>query len=406
MKSLRFLGILGICLLRAAAQQPAQQFVPSDELNVRLPHWLKFSGEYRARFEGFENGAFKDNNDDAYYLSRLRINLTIQPASWLKFVAQGQDARVFGKNQKPYVAPYQDTMNLRLGYVELRNPEVDSISARVGRQELNFGDQRLVGSLNWTNTARSFDAARITVRHQGYRLDVFAASVVNLQNNEFEHHTQGNNLHGLYGGIEKLVPQAVIEPYVFWRLSHGVVSETGKIGKLDTKTAGIRWAGKLPVNFDYNVEMAYQTGMQSTDDVKAWAGHWQTGYTFVRTHWKPRLIAEYNYASGDGNGKDGNRHTFDQLYPTGHDKYGLADQVGWRNIHDLRTGVEFKPRAKWQVSGIFHDWWLADAHDALYAANSAAVAKVATGTAGRHVGEELDGQAVYTWNKQLQSTLR
>ena len=37
------------------------------------------------------------------------------------------------------------------------------------------------------------------------------------------------------------------------------------------------------------------------------------------------------------------RQTFDQLYPTGHDKLGLTDQVGWRNIHHLREGIEITP---------------------------------------------------------------
>ena len=53
-----------------------------------------------------------------------------------------------------------------------------------------------------------------------------------------------------------------------------------------------------------------------------------------------RAFGEYNYASGDDTPGDGVRGTFDQLYPTAHDKYGLADQVGWKNIHHLRTGLE------------------------------------------------------------------
>src|SRR5207248_3667540 len=64
----------------------------------------------------------------------------------------------------------------------------------------------------------------------------------------------------------------------------------------------------------------------------------------------------------------------------------LADQVGWRNIRDARTGVEFKPRAKWLVSGIYHNYWLASATDALYSTAGAVVARSVNGTAGTHVG--------------------
>ena len=217
-------------------------------------------------------------------------------------------------------------MDLRMAFVELGEPEKKAFGMRVGRQELVFGEQRLVGHVSWLNTARSFDAVRASFRHKGYRLDAFAASVVNIRDGEFNRHVDGNNFHGLYGGLEKLIPEAVVEPYAFWRLAPGV----------DFKTWGVRVAGKLPANFDYGTEMAKQTG--STD---AWAGHWRLGYTLPAFTWKPRLIAEYNRGSS----------TFDVLYPTPHDKYGLADQVGWRNIHHIRFGPEMKLSKRVNVFG-------------------------------------------------------
>src|SRR5205823_13618565 len=92
-------------------------------------------------------------------------------------------------------------------------------------------------------------------------------------------HIAGNNLLGLYGGIEKLVPKAVIEPYVLWRLQQRLATETGTRGNLDFKTVGFRWVGKLPANFDYGTEIAWQTGSLGTDNIGAWAGHWVMGYT-------------------------------------------------------------------------------------------------------------------------------
>jgi hypothetical protein len=56
-------------------------------------------------------------------------------------------------------------------------------------------------------------------------------------------------------------------------------------------------------------------------------GHWVTGYTFAKPGSKPRVFAEYNFATGDANPTDQVREGFDQLYPTPHDKTGLADQA-------------------------------------------------------------------------------
>ena len=171
------------------------------------------------------------------------------------------------------------------------------------------------------------------------------------------------------------------------------------------KTFGLRWVGRLPgkspSHLDYGAEVAGQTGSLGTDSIAAWAGHWQLGYSLAGTL-KPRFLAEYNFASGDRNPHDGSRGTFDQLYPTGHDKLGLADQVGWRNIHDVRGGVELHPHGKLAVVPSYHSYWLASATDALYAANGLAVARVADGSAGRRVGQEADLSAVYVWNKQTQ----
>src|SRR5439155_7087608 len=94
----------------------------------------------------------------------------------------------------------------------------------------------------------------------------------------------------------------------------------------------------------------------------------------------------------------------DQLYPTAHDKYGLADQVAWKNIHDLHAGLEFKPRPTLAMSGGYHSFWLANNHDALYSAAGAVLARISTGAASRHVGQELDVQATYTPLARIQVT--
>jgi hypothetical protein len=288
--------------------------------------------------------------------------------------------------------------------VQIGDAKNGPIALTAGRQEINLGDERLVGSSNWTNSARSFDAARLSLHHAGYRLDAFAASVVDQRDQELNHHTKGNNLHGLYGGLDSLLPGATIEPYLLWRLaplSLSGATEHGGRGKLNEKTAGVRWVGKLPDGFDYNVEMAKQFGSFGLDGIDAWAGHWVVGKKFTSPKWQPRLVLEYNYASGDANPVDGTRGTFDELYPTSHGKYGIADQVGWRNIHDPHIGLDLKPAAKLTITGGFHEYWLASAHDGLYNSGGTLISRSATGSAGRHVGQELDGYGVYSVSKVI-----
>jgi Alginate export len=413
MRFLWFAAWFCICAT-ACAQQPTspvaassstpkeKEKLVSDEFNRELPRWLRFGGEYRARVEGFTGGGFKPDTSDAYVLSRLRLNMIIQPGEWLKFAFQAQDAHVFGKNQNPAAPPFQDAMDLRLGYVEVGDAEKKSVSVRAGRQELAFGDERLIGNANWLNTARSFDGLRGTFRFSGLRVDLFGVRVVQPVDGEFDLNTPGNNFYGIYGSTAKLVPKAKFEPYFLCRRSSNVAMKSGGRGILNFGTYGLRWTGSLPASFDYALEMDKQAGSVGTNSISAWAGHWVLGRTFPQWKLTPRLSAEYNFASGDNPKNLTTLGTFDQLYATAHDKYGLADQVGWKNIQDLRASAEFKLAAKWAAASRYNAWWLANTHDALYNAANAVVARVPSGMAGRFVGQELDAVITYNLSSQLQ----
>src|SRR5207237_7732185 len=139
---------------------------------------------------------------------------------------------------------------------------------------------------------------------------------------------------------------------------------------------------------DASGEAAAQFGSIGADTIRAWASHWTAGFTFAGTRAAPRVYGEYNYASGDDNHHDARRQTFDQLYATGHDKYGLADQVGWKNVHHLRGGGELRASSRLTMSSRYHSWWLASTADALYDAGGAVLVGPPGAAAGRHVGQE------------------
>lgn len=388
-----------------AAPQPPQAPPPRapmvNRLNDVLPAWLRVRAEFRGRMEGFESAGFTNGRDDDYYLNRFRFNATIQPSPLFSFTAQVQDARVADKSVGPTGVPFRDEFDLRMAYADIGGAKT-RVATRIGRQELAFGDQRLVGHVSWLNTARTFDGARVTYRSKPFQLDVFGSSVVTIDDTSFnESDFDTSQFYGAYGVAGTLVPKAVVEPYLFYRISRDVRPELGPLADLQSATIGVRWVGTLPAGLDYNTEVAFQTGSLGDDDVRAWAGHWQLRDT-LNARRGVRVFGEYNFASGDSDAKDGRRETFDQLYPTGHDKYGLADQVGWKNIHHLRAGGEVLVRKGLVLSGSFHSWWLADAHDALYNAGGAVVARVAGGATNRHVGQELDAQAAFNVTPQLQ----
>ena len=383
---------VGPATLFAQGTNPAPTPV-SNEINSELPGWLHFSGEERARMEYIVGENFKAI-DDLYLLNRLRLNMDVTATSWLKFGFQAEDSRVFGQNTLPAPASQKDAMDLRLGYVQFGGEE-RPVTLRAGRQSLDFGEGRLLADPNWSNVGKSFDAARLTLRHNLLKLDLFTAAAVKVDPVNFDEPTPGEHFDGAYGSIGGLVPNATVEPYVFWRMEHGYKSETGKLGNLSEQTVGFRWTGKLPIGFDYTSEIAGQTGSWSTDHIAAWMGHWVLGHTLPNATHRPRLFFEFNRASGDAASKDGHHGTFDVLFPSSHDKFGLTDLFCSSNIIYIRPGFQYVVRPGLTVGTAYNDIWLASATDGLYISGKS-FARSAKGTAGTHVGQEIDVQGQWS----------
>jgi hypothetical protein len=372
----------------------------SERFNQVLPSWLRFSGEFRERFEGYSGGGFKPDSTNDYVVQRIRLGTLIRPTPWLRFFIQMQDSRVFGIT--PALPPNQNTLDIREAYFQLGNPEGNGFIVRAGRQELSFGNNRLIGNSWWNNVSRTFDAVRAAYQLGRLRIDAFAASVVTIREGVVDHHNQGNNLYGLYGSMRDVIPGATLDLYEFWHLQPGYAIVGLKPVHLNQWTTGFRWVGSLPRSFDYRTEIAVQRGEAGAASISSWMGHFVLGYMLQGVRTTPRLFVEYDYGSGSENTRGSSYNTFDPIYPSTHDKLGLADQFGWRNIQDLRFGQEFRISRRWVLATSLHNYWLANAHDALYPSRGAIVAQRADGTAGTHVGEELDVQVIFTPTRQSQ----
>lgn len=372
----------------------------SEKFNQLLPKWLRFSGEFRERFEGYDGGSFKHKSTNDDDLQRIRLGMEIKPTNWVQFYIEMQDARVFGIT--PALPPYEDTTDIRQAYVQFGHAEGNGFTLQGGRFDMTYGNNRLIGNSWWTNVSRSFDGVRAAYQQGRFRMDAFATSVVIIRNGVIDHHLEGNNLYGLYATAKDVIPHATFDVYEFWNLRPTFALQGLKSGKLDEWTTGFRWVGALPLSFDYRTEMAYQLGTLAVDRVRAWMGHWVLGYSLKEAPLRPRLFFEYDYGSGSPNDKSGVDNTFDPIYPSTHDKLGLADQFGWRNIQDLRFGQDWHIARKWTAATSFHDFWLANAHDALYPTRGSFILQSPKGVDGTHVAEELDIQAIYTPTRQTQ----
>src|SRR5579863_5326495 len=216
---------------------------PASLLNQELPKWISFGWEERFRYEGYHNSGFKLNNNDSYSLVRSRLAMTIRPSAWFKVVGQVQDARPF-MQKPPYGPPNLNAWDLKLAYAEFGDPEKQWVSVRVGRQLINYNNT-IIADSEWRNQGRSYDAVVTNLHYDRYRLGVFAASAVVPLADGISHHQEGNNIYGAYGGIDHILPNSTLEPFVLWRVQPSAQNE---------KAYGVRFKGIAAKGLDYTAE--------------------------------------------------------------------------------------------------------------------------------------------------------
>jgi hypothetical protein len=371
-------------------------FAPMSKLDEGLPSWIGFGLEERFRAEGMENQSFKLNDNDNYLLNRWRFLMQIKPTSWLRIVGQMQDARAW-LQQPPLQPPNTNRFDLKLAYAEFGDPEHQWISVRVGRQLINYNNT-IIANSEWRDQGRSYDAVVTNLHVDRLHLGIFAASAVVPMDEGISHHQEGNNIYGMYGGIDNvLLPTSSLEPFVLWRVDSSVSVETAtktKTGHESEQAYGVRYKGLAFRDFDYSIEAIREGGHDGTNNITAWGTTDGLSYRFSKLYWKPRIFAQYDYASGDKNSHDGVHGTFDTMYPTAHDRFGISDQFGWQNIKAIRSGITVEPHRRWTVTAQWLDFWLASATDSLYNTSGGSIVRDAAGTDGTHIGQEVDA---YTW---------
>ena len=125
---------------------------------------------------------------------------------------------------------------------------------------------------------------------------------------------------------------------------------------------------------------------------------------------RPAVTLWYDYLSGtsDEDLKNGEWHSFDTLYDTGHKYYGLQDLflgIGsggpkgtqGLGLQDLAIKVKMNPVAGWTLKLVYHYFWTAEGVNASPHVSDVA-ASTGTENDGTFLGNELDVTAIHKMN--------
>ena len=361
--------------------------------------------------------------DDSWLHQRFRIGMMLKPVPWLKIYGQAQDSREFfsGRPLIPGAAGAEgdDSFDLRQAWVDISDYSKSPWGLKVGRQILSYGDERLVGAFEWNNFGRTFDAVKLTYKGKGFSIDAFTSTPVVITGKHYNQSdlfngsetNRGLVFSGVYATLDSL-PFGTLDLYSLVvneprgntsNVQGGLAAPvtTGSNARhSDFVTLGGRVKGdpKKLDGLEFMGELAYQAGDVRGLNLEAFAAAAGIGYNFDAPL-KPRLYAEYNYASGDGNSTDGSIGTFQNLFPTNHKFYGVMDLFAWQNLHNTMLSFKVTPVKDVTAQLDFNSFWLADTNDVWYRANGLTAVRplnAASRAAGSYVGSEV--AFVVTWN--------
>ena len=353
-------------------------------------------GEVRARYELKENAGDGSNvntdflkvlgpgqfNDNDYFLLRTKVHLGYTPINWLTAFVAGRDAYSDGDRRNP--PKTMDRFDLEQAWLKLGDAKAFPLTAKVGRQELVYGDERQIGRADWNNLgSRVFDSAVLRFEKPVVWVDAFVGRPVMADPHAFNSVNSYDWLSGIYASTKSLISWQESQLYV---IAHNASDKSGSphpqwlnraCTPQDTYTVGFRFKS-LPDalnGWDYSLEAAGQFGNVKVGGTRleqaASAVMACGGYTWKKAWGSPRLGLGYDFFSGDADPRDVHNGTFEPLFPTNHRPLGLMDLIGAKNIHDPRVSFSFKPAKPALISLEWHSFWLATTADYFYSDSGA-----------------------------------
>ena len=285
---------------------------------------------------------------------RARANLLAALDGDVSLFVQIQDVRIWGEETSTLTDFSANGFDLHQGYLSLGS-QGDGLFGRFGRQEVNFGGQRLVGAVGWTQQGRSFDGARLegagdfgVVRILGARLGNDVSPMID----------RSSALLGAYGTIDISETQDV-DLYVIY--NQRSESDEGSDNATKQYTYGARWVGSA-ANLTYRAEGSIQSGDRDGRNVSAF----MFGGRVARAFGGFSATLWYDYLSGSDDPGNDDAKVFDTLFATNHKFYGFADlflnipaHTAGQGLQDAAVKLAYRVNPDWRVAADVHSFHLA-----------------------------------------------
>ncbi|MCB0403918.1 MAG: alginate export family protein [Bdellovibrionales bacterium] len=348
-----------------------------------------FKAQFRMRAESSQRTDYSSIRD--FMLLRIRPDITWKASDKLTLLLQPQFAKTLGApvfvgssttantSQTTSGATFDTELGVHQAYLNYQPSE--DVQFRLGRQILSYGDELILGALEWNNVGRSFDGAKARFSFSPHWVDLFYSKL--SENNSTTSGPGDNDFAGIYSHFNLNQWLEEVQLYFFYLRNQS----TGTLSELFS--VGLRLHANVS-NVDYRIEGTKQFGSATTTAGTAYQLDGEVGYTLTNLS-KLRLAAGGFLAGA----------TYNQMFPTAHKWLGIADVLGRRNLAGFEANASVVPLPDFKIGASYHLFVRADSSASAFKLNGATALGAAGGSASNAIGSELDVTLSYVLDEKL-----
>ncbi|MFV8325212.1 alginate export family protein [Flavobacterium sp. ZS1P14] len=310
-------------------------------------NYISFGGELREQFQVYDNINFGDVPPTYQDIStnqlwhRLMVHSNIELGNHFRFFIQLNNTLRF-LNDNPVVPEFDENqLSLHQAFAEIK---LKSWDFRVGRQELLYGNNRLITVREGPNTRLTFDGLVIKKVLKNGKIDFFAVSKVVSKQYAFDDESFKEGLIGIYG-THYFSNRTIGLDYFAVNFQSKLRKYNYHTGFENRQTYGIRlFSNYKKINFE--AEGGYQSGTFNNLTISAYTALADVNLMLLPS--KKGIIGfAANAASGDKNSTDNKLNTYNLTYAR--PAYGLAVPIGASNIISVYPYIKINPVQKLNV---------------------------------------------------------
>jgi Alginate export len=315
--------------------------------------YISFGGELREQYQYFDNLNFGDvppaikKTSVGQLWHRIMVHSNIEIGTKARIFVQLNSTFRF-LNPNP-VTPEIDENQLSLHQAFIDYKFGNRFLLRAGRQEMGYGNNRILTFREGPNTRLAFDAVVLKYATQKRKIDLLAVTPVVSKQFVFDDQSFKEKVFGIYG-TEYFVPEKLLMDYYVLNFESDIRRYNFAAGKENRQSFGLRFFSQNPV-FNYELESTYQTGTFNNSKIRAYALSADVNYV---VHKKTNFIigAGGNYISGDRDKRDNILNTYNLIFSK--PSYGLAAPIGSSNIVNINPYIKINPAKKMNIyAGVY-----------------------------------------------------